>query len=154
MLFWVFVNQVWLQLRHTLRGQASLNSAFMRYLGEIFGSVRVSTRPRTHRSSAWCCPDGSGAGFCTCRGQPGCFWHGAGRSGSSCSRIGIVPARNSGPAEEIPVMDGCSVSHNRHSEIQMSHICKFLNKNADQEAPESLISPSVCPAAACSSRPR
>lgn len=28
-------------------------------------------------------------------------------------------------------MDGCTVSHNRYSEIKMSHICNSLNKEAD-----------------------
>lgn len=71
----------------------------MRYLGRDLQVSEVSTRPQTHQSSAWCCPDGSDAGSCTCRGRPGRSRRGAGRSGSSCSRLGLVPALSSGPVE-------------------------------------------------------
>lgn len=61
------------------------------------GGPRIFIRPRTRRSSAWCCPAWSVAGSCICLGRPGRSRCGGGRSGCSWIHRGPEPALRSGP---------------------------------------------------------
>lgn len=82
--------------------------------GIFRGGLQVSevpTRPRTRRPSAWCCPCGSDAGSCTCRGRPGRSLRAVGRSGSSCCGLGRPPALSSGPVEAADVIYSSTMMH-------------------------------------------
>lgn len=58
------------------------------------------TWTQTRRRAVWCCPAGSAAGSCICRGPPSRSRRGSGRRESFCSRRPLRPARRSGTERE------------------------------------------------------
>lgn len=53
------------------------------------------TWTQTRQCAAWCCPGGSGAGFCTCHVPPSRSRRAACRSASSWYRLGLRPTPSS-----------------------------------------------------------